>query len=127
MIGEQHFTRLYDRARKVALTPQNINSGWSKAGLFPLNPARILRTLYPPAPGAGAAYAQTSLPPTERQEVLRTLTSASGLGHMRDTLDEILGGLNDERHKLHLQEVVNAATQSMTNCALLAEQNSALF
>jgi hypothetical protein len=28
MIGKQHFTLLYDRARTVAFTPRNIKSGW---------------------------------------------------------------------------------------------------
>lgn len=42
MIGKQHFTLLYERARNVAFTPRNIRSGWTKAGVFPLNPERVL-------------------------------------------------------------------------------------
>lgn len=42
MIGNQHFTLLYDRARTVAFTPRNIKSGWFNSGLVPLNPARVL-------------------------------------------------------------------------------------
>ena len=42
MIGKQHFTLLYDRARTVAFTPRNIKSGWFNSGLVPLNPARVL-------------------------------------------------------------------------------------
>jgi hypothetical protein len=34
-IGEPHFTYLYDRDRKEALTPRNIRSAWLKSGLFP--------------------------------------------------------------------------------------------
>jgi hypothetical protein len=42
MIGKQHFTLLYERARNVAFTPRNIRSGWTKAGLFPFYPERVL-------------------------------------------------------------------------------------
>jgi hypothetical protein len=41
-VGKPYFTLLYDRARKVAFTPQNIKSGWSRTGLYPFNPARVL-------------------------------------------------------------------------------------
>lgn len=126
-IGKQHFTLLYNRARAVAVTPRNIRSGWSKAGLFPLNPERVLRTLHPPAPEPEAFDASTALEISTTREPLRTPTSASGLGRMRGTLDEILNGLVDERQKLHLEKVVKAAEQSMANCALLADQNSSLF
>lgn len=47
-IGKQHFTLLYSRARDIALTARNIRSGWLKAGLFSLNPSRVLESLEPP-------------------------------------------------------------------------------
>jgi hypothetical protein len=43
IIGKPHFTYLYDRARKEAFTPRNIRSAWSKSGLFPFDPSRVLR------------------------------------------------------------------------------------
>ena len=43
MIGKQHFTVLYDRARRKAMTSRNIISGWSKTGLRPFNPERVLK------------------------------------------------------------------------------------
>lgn len=42
-IGKPHFTYLYARARKEALTPRNIRSAWSKSGLFPFDPSRVVR------------------------------------------------------------------------------------
>jgi hypothetical protein len=48
MIGKQHFTLLYDRARRKALSPRNIISGWSKAGLRPFNPDRVLKDIQKP-------------------------------------------------------------------------------
>jgi hypothetical protein len=38
MIGKQHFTFLYDRAQRKAMTSWNIISGWSKTGLRPFDP-----------------------------------------------------------------------------------------
>lgn len=126
-IGKQHFTLLYSRAREIAVTQRNVRSGWSKAGLFPFNPERVLRTLHPPAAKPEAIDPQIMPVASTRREPLRTPTSASGLGRMRGTLEEILDGLVDEGQKLHLQKVVNAAEQSMANCALLTEQNESLF
>lgn len=41
-IGKSYFTLLYDQARKITFTTRNIHSGWSKTGLHPFNPARVL-------------------------------------------------------------------------------------
>jgi DDE superfamily endonuclease len=46
--GKQHFTSLYSRAREQALTSRNIKSGWSKTGLYPFNPNRLLRDIQSP-------------------------------------------------------------------------------
>ena len=48
LIGKQHFTLLYDRARRKAINSQNIISGWSKTGLRPLNPNRVLKEIQKP-------------------------------------------------------------------------------
>lgn len=48
IIGQQHFTLLYDRARRKAMTTRNILSGWSKTGLRPLNPERVLKGIQKP-------------------------------------------------------------------------------
>ena len=45
MIGKQHFTLLYNRARRKAITPRNITSRWSKTGLQPFNLERVLREI----------------------------------------------------------------------------------
>ncbi|KAK5805975.1 hypothetical protein VI817_000233 [Penicillium citrinum] len=44
-IGKPHFTYLYDRARAEAFTPRNIQSAWSRSGLFPFDPSRVLRDI----------------------------------------------------------------------------------
>lgn len=47
-VGKQHFTSLYSPARETAFTKRNILAGWSKGGLFPFNPQRVLRDLEAP-------------------------------------------------------------------------------
>jgi hypothetical protein len=41
-IGKEHFTYLYSPARTKAFTSRNIRAGWSKAGLYPFNPDKVL-------------------------------------------------------------------------------------
>lgn len=129
MIGKQHFTLLYSRAREMALTERNIRSGWSKAGLFPLNPDRVLVTLDPLSQASNPVCPETAAAPNHNgvHVPLCTPTSANGLNRMRGTLDEILDVLSDDEYKLHIQKVVNAAEQSFANCALLADENKSLL
>lgn len=48
MIGKQHFILLYDRARRKAMNSRNIISEWSKTGLRPFNPDRVLKEIQKP-------------------------------------------------------------------------------
>jgi hypothetical protein len=47
-IGKQHFTALYSPAREVSFTRRNVLAGWSKGGLFPFDPQRVLREMEKP-------------------------------------------------------------------------------
>jgi len=64
-IGKQHFTLLYSSARVKAFTKKNILAGWSKGGLYPFNPQRVLKDLVKPlaefpVPNAGREPALSS-------------------------------------------------------------------
>ena len=48
MIGKQHFTLLYDRARRGAMKSRNIISGWPKTGLRLFNQNRVLKEIQKP-------------------------------------------------------------------------------
>jgi hypothetical protein len=128
-IGKQHFTLLYSHARDAAMTPRNICSGWSKAGLFPLNPDRVLRSLAKPQGEAGQSPSQAHAPSQADSSHVppKTPTSASGLDVMRQKLEEILGTIDAHESRLHIQKIVNAAEQSLTGCTLLQEKNQALI
>src|SRR5271170_5409012 len=45
MIGKQHFTLFYDRAHCKAFSSRTITSTWSKSGLLPFNPERMLKDI----------------------------------------------------------------------------------
>lgn len=130
-IGKQHFTLLYSRARATAMTARNIRSAWSKAGLVPLNPQRVLRTLEAPPLQPEPLCPRTSVPPDsvdmhEPPVTLKTPISANGLERMRHTLDEVLSAMSDDKSRLHVQKLYNAAEQSLANCALLTDENKSL-
>ena len=46
-IDKVDFIEIYQRARRIAITQQNIEKAWAKTGLFPFNPQLIL-SKYPP-------------------------------------------------------------------------------
>ena len=127
MVDKQHFTLLYSRARETPLTARNIRSGWSKAGLSPLNPERVLATLNQPASAPGPVCHETTFAPIPSIVPLSTPTDADGLHRMRGTLDKILDTLSDDEFRPHIQKIMHAAEQSFANCALLTEHNSSLF
>lgn len=61
-IGKQHFTSLYSPARAAAFTRRNILAGWSKGGLYPFNPQRVLKDLKKPSTAQIDIIGQTIAP-----------------------------------------------------------------
>jgi hypothetical protein len=47
-IDKKHFAYLYGPARDQAFTSRNIRAGWTKAGLFPFNPNKVLYNIPKP-------------------------------------------------------------------------------
>lgn len=58
-IGKQHFTSQYSPAKARAFTRKNILAGWSKGGLYPFNPQRVLKGLKKPSAGPVHINGQT--------------------------------------------------------------------
>jgi hypothetical protein len=44
-VNKAYFTKLYSQARSVAITSCNIRSRWSKTGLCPFNPRKVLNDM----------------------------------------------------------------------------------
>jgi hypothetical protein len=144
-IGKQHFTSLYSSAKKAAFTQRNIRAGWSKCGLTPLNPQRVLKDMEKPltesseAAGDLAAGDLTLVPRGLQHETPAlpvvpvtpvtpiTPVTAEAFASLRDIiLDRDAHAMDDaERQKLkrHLDKLTRAAQTSIAEGALLQEDN----
>jgi hypothetical protein len=147
-VGKQHFTSLYSHAREKAFTKRNILAGWAACGLFPFNPARVLRvTPKPPAQSTvlradevevGACH-QDDVPPVRQDYVPPTPVtpvSAEGLVSLQNLIKQDAHTLNEasiQRLERHVQKLAHAAQASFTErafldakCALLDNRNQML-
>jgi hypothetical protein len=88
-IGKQHFTSLYSPARETAFTKRNILAGWSKGGLFPFNPQRVLHDLEKPFAALTEAAEPSSevvSPPIAAPITPVTPVCATGFAALRDAI-----------------------------------------
>jgi hypothetical protein len=121
-VGKQHFTSLYSRARERALTSRNIKSGWSKTGLFPFNPDRVLRDIQKPPD-------EPSVPKREVEVVSRLKVGVPQTPVTAEALSSLLGQIkcddqfSDEPNKRRLQKLANAAEQAFAERDLLFHDN----
>lgn len=133
-IGKQHFTSLYSPARERAFTKRNILAGWSKGGLYPLNPQKVLKDLEKPfaelveAAGDPAAHHLQDaalLPPAEPVTPV-TPVSAEAFTFLQDTIikqdAQALDDVNKRRLERHLQKLAKAAQTSLARSALQEDQ-----
>ena len=130
VIGKQHFTKLYDQARSKAFTRRNILSGWSKTGLYPFNPDKVLQTIQKPeqqvAPITLPIESERDLPQAVQ---LVTPTTSDSLMSLRKKIDERLAGDGelDRSCKTQIQKLANAAEKAFADRAILLDENLLLF
>jgi hypothetical protein len=123
-IGKPHFTYLYDRARKEAFTPRNIRSAWSKSGLFPFDPSRVLRDCQ-----ASQPETQTTIPvdpPTVSSNICHSPNTSDHFALLRREVEQDTQSL-DSLCKRRLQTLSRAAEKVFAERALLLEENRILF
>ena len=122
MIGKQHFTLLYDRARRKAMTSRNILSGWSKTGLHPFNPGRVLKGIQKPpvVESSSSTIKSRSDPLCLSSYTLETPKTSDNLAAMRRHIEISLAGHKtlDAHTKLSIQKVVNAMRARNDNVSL---------
>lgn len=136
-IGKQHFTSLYSPAREAAFTKRNITARWSKAGLVPLNPQRVLKDMRKPlieAPEAAEPWilvpraSQNEIPASSVAPVTPvTPVTAEAFASLRDLILErdahALDDLGKRILQRHLQKLTKAAqTTFVARGALQQEQ-----
>jgi DDE superfamily endonuclease len=93
IIGKQHFTLLYDQARRAALTPSNIKSAWAKVGLYPFDPDRVLRDIQKP-PNPVSQSSQT-VDMARYDEPLRTPLTSEQFASLRKTIEQNMPTLDE--------------------------------
>ncbi|KAJ5674366.1 uncharacterized protein N7477_004300 [Penicillium maclennaniae] len=123
-IGKPHFTYLYNRARKEALTPRNIRSAWSKSGLFPFDPSRVLREFE-----ASQSEKQIVVPvdhATVSSNVRCTPNTSDHFALLRREVEQDTQSI-DSVSKHRLQTLSCAAEKVFAERALLLEENRILF
>lgn len=125
IIGKEHFTYLYSRARDQALTSRNMRAGWIKAGLFPFHPEKVLDDIPKPPAKLSTSETNESVPSSRQDEApqtLVTLVTANAIASLHNLIKQDALA-NDEasrqRLKKHVQKLANAAQLSLAERALL--------
>jgi hypothetical protein len=129
-IGKQHFTSLYSPARETAFTKRNILAGWSKGGLFPFNPQRVLHDMEKPfaalteAAGVPMAHSEQNpvLPLVAAPVTPVTPVSAAGFAALQDTIIRgdacALDEVNKQNLERHVARLAKAGQVSLARTAL---------
>lgn len=129
-IGKQHFTSLYSPAREAAFIKRNILAGWSKGGLFPFNPQRVLHDIQKPfaalSEAAGVSIAASCeypvAAPTSVPVTPVTPVSAASFAVLQDTIIKraarALDGVDQYELERHVGKLAKAAQVSMARNSL---------
>jgi len=126
-VGKEHFTRMYSNARNKALSARNIHAGWSKAGLFPFYPGRVLRSMTQPvAPASHIAPPVSEADPSCQNAPLRTPTSARSLEAFQKQMEACTESSRGP-HEVHLEKAIKALGKAFANGALLREEIGGLL
>ena len=125
-IGKEHFTYLYSPARTRALTSRNIRAGWAKAGLFPVNPNKVLSDISKPPAESTAPKTNEVGSHTEDQvpQTLVTPVSAEAVASLHNLIKQdanVMDETSKQRIQRHIQKLTNATQLSFAERALLQE------
>jgi hypothetical protein len=111
----------------TAITPKNIKARWIKAGLYPLNPDKVLRDIQKPLAELTVRKPdETKGRFSLQDEVLQTPVTAEHVTALHSLIEQDARTL-DETSKKRLQKLANAAKLSFAECALLQDENQFLF
>jgi hypothetical protein len=126
MVGKQHFTPLYSRACNLAFMPRNIKSGWSKTGLYPFNPDRVLNDIQKPQVEAIVPQtASVTIDLPAHINMLHTPVTCESLTYLRTKIEQETA-LNSPS-KYRFQKVANAAEEAFADRVILLDENKLLF
>jgi hypothetical protein len=131
IIGKQHFTLLYNRARRKAINSRNIISGWSKTGLRPFNPERVLREVQRPeeVKNCSPPVVNSNDDDTLHLETPETPKTFENLVLLCKNVEKSLTCQEgvDTYTKLSIQKIVDATENTFAERAILLDENMLLF
>jgi hypothetical protein len=128
-VNKEHFVLLYRRARDAALTARNIRSGWSKAGLFPFNPSRVLEGMSAPIEGPAAQPPPLGAPQMQEplsSQTLTTPTTTEGVHDLHRIIEEKLGANSTTRDPC-LEKLLHATEKAFADRSLFLDENESLL
>jgi hypothetical protein len=105
-VGKEHFPMLYSKSRHKAINESNIRSGWSKTGLFPFNPSKVLRESKPQNDANPPKNNNTTaISPTD--DALQTPVTPNSLTWLGKKIDNDISML-DNSSKVHVKKLFKA-------------------
>jgi hypothetical protein len=127
-VNKEHFVLLYRRARDAALTARNIRSGWSKAGLFPFNPSRVLEGMSAPPEEPAAQLVLPDAPQMQApsRSLLTTPTTTEGVHHLYRLVEEKLAANGTTRDPC-LEKLLHATEKAFADRSLFHDENESLL
>lgn len=130
-VNKEHFVILYRQAREVPMTVRNIRSGWSKAGLFPFNPSRVLGEMSAPIERPAAQVPPPPSQPAQEQaptprQTLVTPTTTEGVQNLYRMLEARLSA-DTTTHDPFLRKLLHATEEAFADRSLLYEENAGLL
>lgn len=131
LIGKQHFTLLYNRARCKAFSSRNITSAWSKSGLRLFNPQRVLKDIHKLEVLVDHVNIETEKRyfDTAETQQLVTPTTSEGLMSLHRQIDDSIAQCSelDDPCKIYVQKLANATENAFADQAILLDENLLLF
>jgi hypothetical protein len=122
-IGKQHFTLLYDRARQKAFSQRNILSGWSKAGLRPFNPQKVLDGIQKPVVNSSSTTltAPKTIHDVKGAQLPDTPVTADALSALRRRIENTVAKTESMKpdEKLCIDKLMNAAENAFAERSIL--------
>jgi hypothetical protein len=125
-IRNDHFTQLYDKARRKVMKEHIIEAAWSRSGLFLFNPDKVLGEIQkPPTENRHPTILIEENGTLCLQEIIQTPTTLQDLLLLRQIIEQV-GDSQGGSSKLCVEKLSNAAEKALAMSALLSDQNEEL-
>ncbi|KJZ68819.1 hypothetical protein HIM_11793 [Hirsutella minnesotensis 3608] len=126
-IDKQDFLPMYLEARRQALSPSNIRSGFMATGLFPFDPNRVLSRLQVQVDKVGNDHGYKNTPsPNKSLEAAKTPYNVNQLTTHAERLLQRRPQNTDSPVSQAINQLIKGCQMAMHSAALLADENRQL-